>query len=375
MKISKIIFPIIFFVLALSHQGYTQDPYFSQFHNAPLLLNPASTGSYDHLRINLNYRSQSVDILSIYSTPLLSVIYPLYSEEDGFHYGGIGFNLINDKVGENGALQTNGLSGSFGYNLRLQNDNHLSIGIQTGFYQRRISYDQLTSGNQWVTGIGYDANEVVESNLTNDSKSYIDFSAGFIYAKKHGVNTKYSLGLSAFHLNQPNQSFYSNKSTIPLKLVLHGNLRLWSAGHFSMTSNGIYSKQSESQVIQAGAITQYINDVFFDGAFLIGTWYRVDDAYVFSIGYDDPGFSVGISYDINASTLELNSGNKRATEIAISYKRIIGKKGNMLEKLKSKSEYSLDKQDIEELELDDTFKTLNIETISGMKKLIKVSDE
>src|SRR5256885_16199202 len=100
-------------LLALSYQGFAQDPEFTQFYANPLYLNPAFAGSARCPRLNLNYRNQ---------WPALSGTFVTSSASFDQHFdglsGGLGLLVLNDKAGE-GTLTTTNISLMYSYQLNI----------------------------------------------------------------------------------------------------------------------------------------------------------------------------------------------------------------------------------------------------------------
>jgi hypothetical protein len=58
--------------------------------------------------------------------------------------------------------------------------------------------------------------------------------------------------------------------------------------------------------------------------FTLGSWYRVKDAFIVSTGVNTKKYSVGISYDMNTSSLRYYTRGRGALEISMAYKIIKG---------------------------------------------------
>ena len=78
---------------------YGQDPFFSQFYNSPLTLNPALTGvSWGNIRLAANYRNYLTTLTPITSYSVSADASLLENNPNG-DFAGVGMVLLNDNAG------------------------------------------------------------------------------------------------------------------------------------------------------------------------------------------------------------------------------------------------------------------------------------
>jgi len=195
---------LLFIVLMLVCEGTVtaQDPQFSQFYAAPLYLNPAMAGSTGQARAGINYRNQWPAIDANFTTT--SVYFDYYIADKR---SGVGFVLTQDREGLAG-LRSLSVGLQYSYELRLTEQIGFTPGFQVAFYNRDVNFNRLTFGDQFDPSTGDFINPTsAEQFNTNFSKSFIDLSVGGLLFTESAW-----LGVTANHLNQPNQSIIDEEA-------------------------------------------------------------------------------------------------------------------------------------------------------------------
>jgi type IX secretion system PorP/SprF family membrane protein len=219
LRTSKLIISLFVLIGCLSGtQIHSQDAHFSQFYAAPLLLNPALSGSYNGtFRISTVYRDQW------YSATDNSLRTFSASGDAKFKLGNnlkgnndivsVGINFFSDRIATFD-LNTNEilLTTAFHKSLNKKKNQYLGIGIQGGIFQKEINYEDLLFGDQFNAIDGYDLQTL--ENLPTNSRGYFDLSTGVYYSSAPSRDFNYHLGVGVFHLTQPNLSFYNDINVI-----------------------------------------------------------------------------------------------------------------------------------------------------------------
>lgn len=326
---------ILFFVGLLANKTNAQDIHFSQFLYAPLTLNPANAGQMQFdKRLSLNYRNQWRSVSSPFKTFAFSYDMPLFPKGWKNNNLGIGVSVFNDRAGDSqmGVTQFNI---AIADHVWLDKFNMLSAAVQGGFGQRSIDVSQVTWGNQY-DGTGYDPNIASGENYAGSSDVYADFGAGLKWNysnnKGSGLSShdlfKARFGISYYHFNKPKQSFYGFQ-TEPLlpKLCLHGGFVLGTKKkEISFLPDFFYWRQGPSQQLVFGGLIRYAlvskdrRYAYSDNAaLLIGMFWRNKDAFIFSTQLEYDHYAIGVSYDINSSSLSAASRYRGAMEISLRY--------------------------------------------------------
>lgn len=320
-----------------------QDLHFSQYNTVPLYTNPALAGHDLDLTFSGNYRTQWKSVNSAYTTLQLTAIYPLYwkGKRDG-HYGGIGASVFSDVAGQYKNFKTTAFNVSAAYNLNLSEDKYhrLSYGLQVGFIQKAINFDNLRWGESYNAFMGYDPSIPISEDQYQDAKIYPDVTAGAVWfynpmrnylLKGFSANS----GISVAHINMPNQSPIDGvKDKLPILLKYHGGLE-WSIYKNTVFSpNVLIMKQGVDQQINVGGYFGYLlwnkyknlTNNKIRTSIHVGVWYRLEDSFIYSINIRNNHFNFGFSYDMNRSNLYRNAGTTGAYEVSLAIKKYDPKK-------------------------------------------------
>jgi type IX secretion system PorP/SprF family membrane protein len=306
-----------------------QDPGFSQFFASPLTLNPALTGKFNGvLRVAGNYRNQWPSINNAFITSTISVDAPIMRGKlpDNDTWG-IGLMAMTDKTAS-GILNSNFISFSTAYHKSLDEDglHQLGVGFQGTYGNKNLDGTRLT----FEDGLQLDGTwlrsptEAINSQYIN--VNYFDMNLGLLYnASTNGSNNFY-VGASAYHLNHPKESFLGvDTINIPTRVTFHGG------GYFPITGSpstmyvsALYNHQAGAHELVAGGAwaVNANNDEENPVNFYAGVWGRfsnVTDALIPYIGLDYSNFSLGLTYDVNVSSLKTASQSRGGIEISLIY--------------------------------------------------------
>ena len=201
------IFLGIFLYFGVLDQSYAQDAEFTQFYANPLYLNPAFAGTNKCPRININYRNQWPGLSATFVTTSAS-----YDQYVPSISGGLGLMVVSDREAQ--TLSTTRVSGIYAYQLKVNRKFSLRAGLEATFFQKSLDWSKLTFGDMIDSrrGFVFDSGDVPRGG----SRSGMDFSAGLI-----GFSEHYFFGLSAHHINQPDESLIKGSSPIPIKITGH----------------------------------------------------------------------------------------------------------------------------------------------------------
>lgn len=327
-KLSIIFILIVFQPLASRSQDFT----FSQPAEAPVLLNPANAGAQYNLRTNLNFRQQWRSIASPFRTLAASIDGKVINQGSGGSSFGAGLSFFSDVAGE-GRLATNQVNISVSGKINLARNQALSAGIFGGLCQRHISTGKLTWGNQY-NGLYYDSS--IPSGEAFPSETFYngDFGAGVQWTYGKGSSTLSSndmfglqAGYSVSHINSPKSGFYSIADKRFTKHIMH------LSGSYGIKNTNVQlapllllQKQGPAQMIYFGSYFKYklqesskYTDYILARTISLGGFLRTGDAFVIATLFEFGQIAMGISYDINISSLTKASSGKGGFEISVKY--------------------------------------------------------
>jgi type IX secretion system PorP/SprF family membrane protein len=309
-------------VLAISAQtkSFGQDLHFSQYFHSPLLVNPANTGFIPdgEYRVGINYRTQWANIGNPYKT------FSAYG--DGQFFGnrfengwiGIGGALLRDVAGA-GNFTTTRAFGSVAYHQAVGLGSLVSAGFNVGWINKRIDFSKLTFDNQW-NGKFFDIAAPTGEAFATNQIGYFSLQAGLNYAYYPNENTYLNVGFSASNINRPSESFFSPgvvDTRIPTRITpfVNGSFR---AGDAWIVNPNLYvSKMSTAYEVVGGINGQRKLSEDGNTQLILGAYYRVSDALIPMVGFQQSGYKLTFSYDATASTLKNYNQTRGAYEVSI----------------------------------------------------------
>jgi len=315
-------------LLALSVLGaYAQSMHFSQYYNAPLLLNPANTALLpeNDFRLGLNYRNQWAAVPVPYNT------FSGYADfkaggnknnETHNNWLGIGFAFFSDKAGD-GNLALSEFQGDLAYHLQLNRATMLSLGLSGAAVQRSVNYDNLIFDNQWD-------GERFNTNLTNGEKvgiiktNYYTVGAGANLAIFPNENLYIKLGGSLQNINQPAESFYgSTKNTISYRPIANLDVLYKTGTALIVNPSAYYTTQSGSSELVFGSLfrTMLSGKNQVASQLILGLFTRLGDAVIGVAGYQIGDIQFMASYDFTLSALTPYNSSYGALEFSLMYSR------------------------------------------------------
>ncbi len=315
----------------MPQSAIAQDPAFSQFFSSPLSLNPALTGKFNgQLRVAGNYRNQWPQINNAFITETVSVdgniLNGKLAEGDAW---GVGLLAMSDKTA-NGILTSNYVSLSTAYHKALDENgwNQIGLGFQGTYANKRLDGTKLNFEDQLDQQGGWTLPSAEIIDGRNVNLSYFDLNLGALYNGSTDGNNNIYFGVSAYHITQPKESFTGNSF-----YVLHPRFTMHGGASFPISSannlnfihfSGLYSKQAGATNAMLGAA--WSNNLSGNDEtplnLYLGVWARfsnLTDAIIPYVGLDVGAFTVGMSYDVNVSSLKSASQGQGGIEISLIY--------------------------------------------------------
>ena len=317
---------LVIVFLVISSVAKAQDIHFSQWMFSPLNLNPGETGAYEgDYRVVGNYRSQWGAVMEKqYKT------FGMSYDQNFSIYGkslsaGLQFNNDRSSIGN---LMQNKLMFSLGSKKQVKK-NYYSIGVQAGMLHKGLDPNEFSYPNQWDNSIGEFNGQGGLSNMESFTKfnDYsMDVNIGVGWARK--VNDKFfpELGAAFFHLNTPEESFLNDSASFSLRQVYNAKLNYTINEKYSFSPNVLWMHQNNAQEVIVGALLfmkikekkAKVNEVF-GGANMRAGFNRNYDALNLIMGARREEWQVGLSYDVNVSSLSSLTHYRGAFELSVIY--------------------------------------------------------
>ncbi len=295
----------------------SQDFHLSLYDAGPLFLNPALTGVIDSkYRIHAQYRNQwSAVAFKPYSTALISVDVPKGK-------WGYGFQVINMRAGI-GNYNVFQATGSLGYSVPIDKNKYhdLCFGIQGGLTQKSVEYKLYSFDEQYSTKDGGYFDKTVSSGESFNRQSQLmpQLNAGVLYYySKQQSRMDPFIGVSAFNLTHPKETWFDMNNHLPIRVNVHGGVRVNLSELLYVTPKFLYMKQGSAseQTYALDAGYYFKEEKFF---ILAGFVYRTKDACIANIGFKKEGYIFKIGYDFNTSSLKTATKTRGALELSFTY--------------------------------------------------------
>jgi type IX secretion system PorP/SprF family membrane protein len=292
---------------------FAQDLHFSQFMHNPLLTNPANTGfnpDFDY-RVGGSYRNQWWGLPVPYKT--VSVWGDVQVRRDNIPNGwlGLGGVLLNDVAGD-GGLRSTKMYGSIAYHQELGESHLLSGGFNVGYAVKSVDFQKFKWENQW-NGKFFDSNVPSGEAFAFSQIGYLDVQLGLNYAYFPTDDLYFNAGVSAMHLNNPRESFFSedvSNNRVPVRYNAFANLTYKVNDQWIISPNVYYSNQAGASELVGGMMAHYNLSGGGETQVLGGAYFRPGDAGIAMVGLEWNATRLTFSYDATVSAVRnFNNGN------------------------------------------------------------------
>lgn len=319
--------------------AYAQDPTFTQFYANRTYINPAYAGVDLGLRFSFNYRNLWTAVPGDFSTYSGGV-----DIGDPNIFGGIAFLAVAGNEGE-GQIQTQRYSLMYSYRLIVvPRMFDLHFGLDAAYMSKEIrDWDAFVFSDQLHPIYG-NINPSSVERPENLKAIMPDFNAGILgrfnikiggggSRVRSGKMLANTLGFSAQHITQPNESLLGRTEKLPIKFV----------GHYSMLAsiskrrsrNPVYLSPNLMYEHQKTLSTLNVGMYVLRAPIMIGVWYRNEfkfeaddtDAIMFNVGVRGTDrqkkfmYQIGYSYDLTLSKLAGSTAGSHEIAFIIEFTR------------------------------------------------------
>ena len=314
---------LLYCIILMMSKVSAQDPHFSQFFSSPLTLNPAFTGKFDgSYRISGNYRNQWPTINNAFTTATASFDFHILPDRIPSNDAwGVGFMAYNDNSAA-GAVNFNYATVSTAYHKGLDEEGYhqLSAGFQVTYANMLINTSNLKFADQLTTnGFTGITNEIF-NNATLKS-NYVDINAGILYNGSTTDRNNFYFGLSLYHITRPQQQFTGGYFAMNSRATIHTGTYFPVGQTSTLHLSALQSFQgAAAETVLGGAFQMIANNGSDNPASIyVGSWVRLNDAIVPYVGLEFSGMRLGLTYDVNTSTLKTASQGQGGFEMSLIY--------------------------------------------------------
>ncbi len=298
-----------------------QDIHFSQFPWSPLNTGAQHTAMFEgDLRLTAVHRRQWGAVTIPYKTFSGSADASLNLFSEQLKSFGAGVLINHDDAGD-GHLRTLDFRFFFSARYPLSSDSvhFITGGLMTGYSQRSVDFNALSFDEQFNGDI-WDPLAGNGENYNRNKTGWFDAGLGIGWEMRQ-ENTRWHAGISAAHLNRPDQGFYSEAVRRPVLWQFTAGALLNVGENISLQPDIIWMAQEKFRALNAGAEIRWSfqKEEMKKYAVGAGVFYRFDDAVIPEIALYWSKIRLGISYDVNISPLRTVSNGRGGPEFSLTY--------------------------------------------------------
>jgi type IX secretion system PorP/SprF family membrane protein len=333
--IRKITILFMLILLGTSVLIKAQDIHFSQYYLSPLVQNPALTGSFPELyRVSGIYRDQWYRV-SGEPFHTAAVSFDMAKKSDKWlmrglkvpdeNYFGLGGMIYYDQNGI-GKLSNLSFVVAGAYHLFLNSRNRLSIGVEGGYTQRKLDYSNLYVNNQYNTNSGQFDQSLPNLESFNANKvTYPSLHAGMAWNHSFkNQKVKSYFGTGAFNLLTPKESFIKTDNKLNIRVNTYLAVDYVINAKSVLRTMASFQTQSKAQEINTGFLLSRHNrgslyTVFMGCQARLSLGNKNFDSFFPNIGFKYKNLRMGLSYDVNLSSLRQASTYQGGPELGFIY--------------------------------------------------------
>jgi len=299
---------------------YAQDPHFSQFYSSPLLLNPAYTGIFaGDVRIISNYRNQWRSVSTPFTTATVAVDAQAFksyiNEDDIFGVGLVGVTDHSNNRGLNSSYAT--LSAAYTKSLDPERLHKLGLGFQMTYVTKRVDYSKFVFSTQFTPG-GFDRTLPTGEPISGFTMHYLDYATGILYSGMNDYDQNWYIGGSYYHFTKPNESISGEAHPLEPRYSVHGGFNFPTDDRIRIYFSALYTKSALMNELMGGVVLESnFNTYEYEGGIYGGLYYRKGDAIIPHMGLNKGNFQLGLSYDINVSSLSKGTQGRGGLELSL----------------------------------------------------------
>lgn len=340
-------------LLFIGIDACAQYPYINHMDWMKPQLNPAALGVNKTENLLLNYNRSWISQEVNSNLAILQYDRAFISKKNK-NIGGIGASISNNNVNYKDVLNRFHAALGAAYAVRVGREGYLNFGLQGGYYADHVSNKGLSTGSQYVPGIGFDpgiGNQEPGMNLKTD---YIGISAGlFLYQASEGFLPDNYIGLSILNINRPVNSLFENNSRLSPQFNLTGGLKLLETMKSKLMAECLYTNTNQKGNVTIGGVYEIKNLAISDfkandASVRLISRYSINNKFLVGgqILYEQ--YVLGFTYDIKTKVTERSY--ESGFEILIGFKRKLKRKERISKLMEPIQKAVLSANDIEPLQ-------------------------
>lgn len=309
---------MISFFFAFSFCSLAQDIHFSQFDQAMLWQNSAQVGAFNgQFRFAANQRNQWRSVTTPYQTFGFSAEAREFIPTKLWSFGlNAGSDIAGDSRFRTSQVQLHAARALYKPNDSLEIRGGGSFGITSrGFDPSALVYD-----SQW-NGLSFDPTLSTNETFANTSLVYPSVGLAFFILKQQN-KFQWNAGYALHNITRPRQSFKDNNAVVlDRRHSVQASARMPINELYEVEALSLFQLQGKMKELVFGSrvYCKLPSEQWENQRLFAGIHRRFRDAAWFEIGAEYNEWRVGMSYDLNTSTLRTASRGRGGLEFSLVY--------------------------------------------------------
>lgn len=298
---------------------FGQGLHFSQYYNAPMLLNPANTALQENnWRAGMNYRNQWATTPVPFNTFSAFADFGLMRDRWETSWIGTGLAVWRDVAGD-GNLALTRAQANLSYHLMISDRSTLSAGLAMAYNQRSVDISKLTFDVQWDE-FSFNRNVSNQEAISRQKSTYMDIHAGMNFSYFNDDNFFFRLGVGGMHLNQPIETFYGMSNRKGFRPVGTAEVVYRASDGVQLNPTVYYTREKKASELVMGSLFNISTGGGLGpiaDQLILGAFYRNRDAIIAAAGYQYRNARVMLSYDHTVSQMAQGNNGMGAFELSL----------------------------------------------------------
>jgi type IX secretion system PorP/SprF family membrane protein len=211
---------------------------------------------------------------------------------------------------------------------------YLSGAIMGGVVSSSFDPTKLRWDDQFIGG-SYNPTNPTRQLISATARTYFDIGAGLAVSGPATDAINFYLGTAVYHANSPNIAFDNEDIRLGRKWAFNGGLSIETSDWNRLTFYADYfmqkAAQSSDSIARLGSQNTFMLGAFYTAdlqqydmddvmSLTFGAVYRLNDAIAPVVRFDVKKFGIGLSYDVNVSSLTKASQGRGGFELTLGFK-------------------------------------------------------
>ena len=314
---NRMIIGMLAFFFAFSNFSFAQDIHFSQFDQAMLWQNSAQVGAFNgQFRFAANQRNQWRSV----TTPYQTFGFSAEAKEFNAKPWSFGLNAGSDVAGDS-RFRTSQVQLHAAHTLYKPNDSlEVRGGASFGITSRGFDPGALIYDSQW-NGMSFDPTLSTNEIFATTAIVYPSIAMS-VFMQKQQERFHWNLGYSLNNLTRPKQSFKDDNAVVlDMRHAIQASARIPLNDQYEVEALALFQRQGKMKELVLGSRAYYKlpSEKWENQRVFAGVHGRFRDAAWIELGAEYNEWRVGMSYDLNTSTLRPASTGRGGLEFSIVY--------------------------------------------------------